>query len=66
MATNVAFASQNLRRMSAVMEVCTEDWMKTTLRDEIKSFDVGKEMVGLTIKIQNHTRVSIWIQGFKY
>lgn len=52
LATNVVFASHNLKRMSSVMETCAEYWMETTLGDdETKSFDVGKEMVGLTIKI---------------
>jgi len=53
LATNAVFASHNLKRMSSVMKTCTEHWMKNTLGgdDKTKSFNVGKEMVGLTIKI---------------
>jgi len=51
LATNVAFASHNLKRMGAVAKECTQHWMKTTLDDETRSFDVGNEMVRLTITI---------------
>lgn len=51
LATNHAFASNNVKRMGAVIEKCTQDWMKTTLDPLIPSFDVGKEMVRLTITI---------------
>lgn len=52
LATNVAFSSKSVKRMGAVTKKCTQDWVKTTLEPiGDKSFDVGKEMVRLTISI---------------